>query len=193
MNLNCLATNAAHACQAVLLCMWKAPWTVTFDFILEGGICLRVDCWRHGDHTHVAGGQRDIAQSGRQDRGLSGVWQCGCSWPLHFQCSLLSPAFPISDMEQSCWKYMYGCWCPMSCLSCLGAKRIVHAVQVSEDDILLRKEIDEMEKKHKNFKVHCWHPFFDSSRAETSSYCHIETYIALLGLLKHLGSHSTKS
>ena len=28
---------------------------------------------------------------------------------------------------------------------------------VSEDDILLRKELDDMAKKHKNFKV-CWHP-----------------------------------
>jgi hypothetical protein len=49
------------------------------------------------------------------------------------------------------------------------AKRIVHAMQVSEDDILLRKEIDEMEKKHKNFKVHCWHLSVDSSRM--SWYC----------------------
>ncbi len=36
------------------------------------------------------------------------------------------------------------------------AYTILHAVQVSEDDILLRKEIDEMAKKHSNFKVQCW-------------------------------------
>ncbi len=28
---------------------------------------------------------------------------------------------------------------------------------VSEDDILLRRELDDMTRKHKNFKV-CWHP-----------------------------------
>lgn len=28
---------------------------------------------------------------------------------------------------------------------------------VSEDDILLRRELDDMARKHKNFKV-CWHP-----------------------------------
>ena len=28
---------------------------------------------------------------------------------------------------------------------------------VSEDDILLKRELDDMARKHKNFKV-CWHP-----------------------------------
>ena len=33
---------------------------------------------------------------------------------------------------------------------------------VSEDDILLKKELDDMARKHKNFKV-WWHPHIPSS------------------------------